>query len=110
VAIHLGDVVRELRESAGLSKNALARRAGIDVSLISRLENHIHHTLSPDNLARVAQALDVTVEEIHRRVGGNNRPPSPPMPLEEWLARDPNLTDRQRAAILAVYEGFVRRG
>lgn len=110
MARHLGDVIRDLRQDAGLSKNALARRAGIDVSLISRLEGHVHHTMTADNIARIAQALGLTVEEIEQAAGANgDGRPRNEYPLDEWLARDPNLTDRQRAAIQAVYEAYVQR-
>jgi transcriptional regulator with XRE-family HTH domain len=108
VTRHLGDVLRGYREAAGLSKNALARRAGIDVSLISRIEGHVHHTMTPDNLARISRVLRVRVEEVQAAVGvDGDGPPANEYPLEEWVARDPNLTDEGRAAVLAVYRALV---
>ena len=111
VVNHLGDVVRELREDAGLTLSQLARHAGVDLSSLSRLERHIHHTMTLDNMAKVAQALGTSVDELERRTGGDGddsevrrRWPT----LDEWLARDRNLTEQQRSIIRAVYEGFVR--
>src|SRR5690554_4650025 len=77
---HLGDVVRALRQDAGMSLRQLARRSNVDISSLSRLEKHIHHTLAPDNLAKVAQALGVSVEELQRQVGQDGGPP----PLRRW--------------------------
>lgn len=106
---HLGDVLRELREQAGLSMTKLAHRAGVDVASISRIEAHKQHLLSQENLAKVAQTLGVTVEDLERAVGGNSVPPPGWPTLVEWLQRDRNLSEKQRQAILAVYEAYVRR-
>lgn len=107
--MHMGDAIRQLRERAGMSMGQLARRADVDIASISRIEAHKQHLLSQENMARVAQALNVTVEELERQAGsGNGLPPDWPT-LQEVLARDRNLTDHQREALLAVYEGFVRR-
>lgn len=110
VVNHLGDVVRELREDAGLSLSALSRRSGVDLSSLSRLERHIHHTMTMDNMAKVAQSLGTTVDAIKQRMAADGTEPiSRRWPtLEEWLARDRNLTDHQRSIILAVYEGYVQ--
>ena len=104
---HLGDVLRELREDAHLSMSELARRSRVALSLISRIESHQHHTMTPDNLAMLAQALGVTVDDVRRRVGDTDGHPSNECTLEEWLARDRNLTDDQRQVILSVYRSYV---
>ena len=104
---HLGDVLRDLREAVGLSKNRLARRSGVSLSLISRIEGHHHHTMTPDNLALIAQALGTTVEDIWQRVGSNDDHPSNDYSLEEWLRRDSQLTEGQRQIVLAVYRGLA---
>ena len=109
VARHLGDVLRELRLERGLSKNALARRADLSVSVISRIESHFQHTMSRGNLARIAQALHVRVEDVEAMTGRNDEAARNEYPLEEWLRRDGQLTDRQIAAVVAVYEGYTKR-
>lgn len=108
---HLGDVLAELREDQGLSKSELARRSNVALSLISRIESHEHHTMTGDNLARIAQQLGATVDAIRERVDRENNAGHPvnEYPLEEWLARDRNLTDVQRETIQAVYRSYVDR-
>lgn len=108
---HLGDVVRELREQAGLTKADLSRRASVDQSTISRLESHQQYLLTPENLRRVAQALGTTAPDLERMAGNNSEPALPEgwPSLEEWLRRDRYLTEKQKAAIQAVYEAYVRR-
>lgn len=98
-----------MREQRGLSKNALARRADLSVSVISRIEGHVHHTMSQGNLARIAQALRVSVDELEAATGANSNRPRNEYPLEEWLRRDGQLTPRQQTAVLAVYEGYAKR-
>jgi transcriptional regulator with XRE-family HTH domain len=111
VTRHLGDVVRQLREDAGLSMSRLARASGVDLASISRLENHKQHLLTRENLARVAQALGSTATELERLAGGNHLEAAPSRwpTVEEVLARDRNLTDAQRDAIMTVYRSYVRR-
>jgi transcriptional regulator with XRE-family HTH domain len=70
MSTHLGDVVRESREGAGMSLRELSRRSNVDISLLSRLEAHKQHALSPDAVARLAQALDTTVAALAWRVSG----------------------------------------
>jgi transcriptional regulator with XRE-family HTH domain len=66
---HIGDAISTLRRQQQLSVNELARRAGITASAISRVENHHHDTITPDNLSRVAVALGVIADPeaaLHR--------------------------------------------
>jgi transcriptional regulator with XRE-family HTH domain len=59
-----GANVALLRKSAGLSQHALARRAGISVSLLSKIEIG-DRTLSPGVAAAIARALGVPIEKIN---------------------------------------------
>lgn len=108
---HMGDLIRELRDEAGLKVRELGREAGVDSAIISRLERHQQMSVSAENLSRLAQALGTTAEDLLARASEDEaQPPRRDWPtLEQWLRRDRNLTERQRAAILAVYEGFVQR-
>lgn len=110
VTKHLGDVIRELREQAGMTKADLSRAASVDQATISRIERHQQYLLTQENLARVAQALGTTAPELERLAGTNGASIPPGWPtLEEWLRRDRYLTERQKEAILAVYQAYVRR-
>ena len=54
----LGELIYELRTSAGLSQRELAERMGTTQSVISRLEERGGGRPRLDTLARVATALD----------------------------------------------------
>ena len=61
----IGPVVRSLREQHGLTQADLARRARIDRSYLSRLEGSSRKSrVDSVRLARIAAALDVTLDEI----------------------------------------------
>ncbi len=67
LAFRIGSSIRELREVAGLSQRALARRMGTSQAQVSRVEaGMVAATLS--TLQRAAQALDVvlTVDFVER--------------------------------------------
>lgn len=60
---HVGELVRQLRGRAGLSRVALAERAGLDVSTLDRVEGgQANPTLFI--LLRIASGLDVPPETL----------------------------------------------
>lgn len=67
LAFRIGESIRELRQAAGLSQRALARRMGTSQAQVARVEaGMVAATLS--TLQRAAKALDValTVEFAER--------------------------------------------
>jgi transcriptional regulator with XRE-family HTH domain len=78
--------LRELRAERGLTLEAVAGRAGIGVSTLSRLESG-KRRLALDHLPRLAAALDVSADELL----------SPPP------GRDPRVRGRART-----YDGLTR--
>ncbi len=61
------DVLRQLRERAGLSQEALAAKSGLDRTYISLLERGQRQpTLK--TLARLAEALDTSLVAISKKV------------------------------------------
>jgi len=54
-------LLKHERETRGLSLTVLADRSGIDKSRLSRLENDHHANPTLDTLARIAQAIGVTL-------------------------------------------------
>jgi ribosome-binding protein aMBF1 (putative translation factor) len=63
----VGSKIYQLREKAGLSQAALARRVGTTQSVISRLEDADYAGHSLAMLNRIAQALDHRVEIRFRK-------------------------------------------
>jgi ribosome-binding protein aMBF1 (putative translation factor) len=55
----IGEMIRELREQAGLTQAQLARRARTSQSAIARIENADYDALKLETLRKVAAALDV---------------------------------------------------
>jgi len=80
----VGRRVRELRESRGLSREALARQAGLSPRFLAGLENY-GDNISLERLAAIAAALDVPVNRLLPEPGGKSRavesapPPAPPV-------------------------------
>jgi transcriptional regulator with XRE-family HTH domain len=62
----LGQAIRELRAEQGISQEQLALIAGVDRSYLGRIERG-DNNVAMLTLARIAQALDVTVTEVAAR-------------------------------------------
>lgn len=56
--------LKKYRRIAGLTQEQLARKSGVDATLISRLERGQRRRLSYDNMVRLARALNLEPEEL----------------------------------------------
>ncbi len=56
--------LKTARRIAGLTQQQLAEKAGVDDSLISRLERGDRKTASYESIVRIARALNVEPEEL----------------------------------------------
>lgn len=56
--------LKKYRRIAGLTQEELARKSGVDVTLISRFERGNRRRLSYDNIVRLARALNLEPEEL----------------------------------------------
>jgi len=56
--------LREARHRACLNQQELAQKIGTSVSFISRLENDPFIRIDPEMIRRLAEALEVTEEEV----------------------------------------------
>ncbi len=65
-----GDQVRSLRETAGLSQEALAERANIHRTYVSSVERG-QRNLGLDNIVALARALRAPVGELFRSIDRN---------------------------------------
>ena len=110
ISVHdLGDYLREQRHSAQLSLRQLSAVAGISNPYLSQIERGLKKP-SAEILQALAKALRISAESLYVRAGI----------LEERIDLDdaridvtaailaePRLSDRQRRALLDVYESFV---
>ncbi len=73
-----GDRLRALRETAGLSQEALAERAGLSAKAISAIERGERKRPYPDTVRRLVSALDLNDEDRAGLVALlRNHPPEP---------------------------------
>lgn len=85
------DRLRELREAAGLTQYALAKKAGISKQAMNRLENGSNQP-TWDTVQLLATALGVSTEVLRTDGGAAQGVPAPepqPQPPAEKPARKP---------------------
>jgi len=91
ISKRIGQRIRELRKQAGLTQEDLAERAGMDFTSIGAAERG-NRNLSLKSLARVAEALGVSLEEIFRGLGTVQRSPQHQSSFDALLAEVSNLS------------------
>ena len=60
----MGEKIKELRESKGISQYRLAELTGINRSTINRYENGSIQKISFDNLLKICKALETDIKNI----------------------------------------------
>ena len=60
----MGEKIKELRESKGISQYRLAELTGINRSTINRYENGSIQKISFNNLLKICEALETDIKEI----------------------------------------------
>jgi len=82
----LGQAIRAIRREAGLSQKEVAEAAGIDQSYMSMIESGQRHNPGTRIIARLAQVLQVSIDELAAHAGYLPRP-QPANPLSERVLR-----------------------
>ena len=105
----LGDYIREQREHAQVSLRQLAKNAGVSNPYLSQIERGLKKP-SAEILKELARGLEVSAETLYLRAGILDEKPAAayegPSVLQA-IAKDPVLTDRQRAVLVDVYTSFT---
>ena len=111
---NLGDYLREQRQSARLSLRQLSELAGVSNPYLSQIERGLKKP-SAEILQQLAKGLEVSAESLYVRAGilderHGDAPATHGAPLDTRavIGADPQLTDRQKAALLDIYDSFVR--
>lgn len=61
---HEGDVIRKLRTASDLGLDALAKKSGVDISTIHRLEKGLTKEPKRETLRKLAGAFNLTAREL----------------------------------------------
>lgn len=102
--MEIGSRLRELRQKAGLSGNALARKAGVAQSTVSEIEaGHALPTLP--TLNRLCQAMGITLGDFF---GTPAREPLPP-DLKRLLALARQLDAADLNTVILVAESILKQ-
>ena len=101
----LGEFIRLQREIAHMSLRQLGELADVSNAYLSQVERGLYHP-SAQVLKGIADALQISAQELYARAGLLNEEARPPS-VEEAIRLDDRLTAGQKDALLGVYRGFV---
>src|SRR5947209_3968130 len=105
VSIISGAKLKSLRQMRGLDRKALARAAGVDPSVVSRLERGLQQDVRGSVLVGLAGALDVPVDALlirSREADSDTMVPELSATISE-IGHLPEDRQRQVAALLQAY-------
>lgn len=101
----IGAFIRSQRLAAEVSIRQLAERAGVSNPYLSQIERGLRRP-SADVLGQIAKALRLSAEVLYVQAGIlEERPESP---VRDALIADMTITERQKQALLEIYESFRR--
>ncbi len=101
----IGEFIRAQRLAAEVSIRQLAERAGVSNPYLSQIERGLRKP-SAEVLGQIAKALRLSAEVLYVQAGIlEERPESP---VRDAVISDTNITERQKQALLEIYESFRR--
>ena len=101
----LGGYLREQRVAAEMSLRQLADLAGVSNPYLSQIERGLRRP-SAEVLQQLAKALRISAEQVYVQAGILNPDDDQVRSVELAVLADPGLTERQKQALLAVYQSF----
>ena len=105
----LGDYLREQRQNARLSLRQLSELAGVSNPYLSQIERGLKKP-SAEILQQLAKGLEVSAESLYVRAGildERHGHPAEAPDTRAVIGADPRLSDRQKSALLDIYDSFV---
>ncbi|MBA2772871.1 MAG: helix-turn-helix transcriptional regulator [Nocardioidaceae bacterium] len=103
----LGDYLREQRRGAQLSLRQLAEQAGVSNPYLSQIERGLRRP-SAEVLQQLAKALRVSAATMYVRAGILEPDEDQERSVHLAVLCDPALTERQKQALLDIYDSFRR--
>ena len=80
--------------------------AGVSNPYLSQIERGLRRP-SAEVLQQIAKALRISAESLYVRAGILDADESGARMVEDAIALDPRLTERQKTALLDIYQSFV---
>jgi transcriptional regulator with XRE-family HTH domain len=106
----LGELIRRQRELNELSLRQLARIVGISNPYLSQIERGLREP-SDNVLEGIARSLKLPVDDLYERMGvAQDDVAGDEAAVISAIREDPQLTARQRQALIEVYEAFLAAG
>ncbi|MFT4300009.1 MAG: helix-turn-helix transcriptional regulator [Aeromicrobium sp.] len=102
----LGEYLREQRRQARLSLRQLAEESDVSNPYLSQIERGLRRP-SAEVLQQIAKALRISAESLYVRAGILDADASGPRMVEDAIALDPRLTERQKSSLIDIYRSFV---
>ncbi len=102
----LGEYLREQRGQAQTSLRQLAELTDVSNPYLSQIERGLRRP-SAEVLQQIAKALRISAESLYVRAGILDADESGARMVEDAIALDPRLTERQKTALLDIYQSFV---
>ena len=99
----LGEFIRTQRRSAGVSVRKLAKLAGVSNPYLSQVERGLRRP-SAEMLHAIAKGLRISAQTLYVQAGILEAEPK--ADVHAAIMGDPGLTERQKRALLAVYDSF----
>lgn len=103
----LGDIIRRQRELQALSMRQFARMVGISNPYLSQIERGLREP-SEQVLQGIADSLKTSVDVLYEQAGVPDDDGAEPAVIAAVRA-DPDLSARQRSALIEIYESFTGR-
>jgi transcriptional regulator with XRE-family HTH domain len=104
----VGEFIRRQRELQDLSMRRLAALAGISNPYLSQIERGLRAP-SQRVLEAIAEQLELSAEVLQHHARPTPADDGGESPVIAAIRADPNLTAKQRQAMLEIYASFVRR-
>lgn len=102
----LGDYLREQRGQAQMSLRQLSELTDVSNPYLSQIERGLRRP-SAEVLQQIAKALRISAESLYVRAGILDADESGARMVEDAIALDVRLTERQKSALLDIYRSFV---
>ena len=100
---HLGEFIREQRETAKISLRELAKTAGVSNPYLSQIERGLRKP-SAEILQQIAKGLRISAEVLYVQAGILDQREA--SPVVDAILADETLTERQKQVLLEIHDSF----